>query len=591
MTLELEIVIKTTAVLVSAGLATTFLGRASAATRHAVWSIALLCLLVQPAVMLLLPQQAHVELPLLPESRNNGMQAAVDRGPANPVRITGTQDFPQPLVTPGANPARRSSRQWIGAVWAVGFMVVLAQIIAAAFAAHRLTRRLTPTSDYRWLELLAGLRRELSITQTVDLRVGGEMPPMAWGLFRPVILLPSSANEWTEARRRAVLAHELAHVNRRDGLTQILVQLACSVYWFNPLVWFAERRMRVERERACDDYVLNLGTRPASYADHLLELARGLPNGATLATVSMAHPSQLETRLRAILDPRLKRSKLSRGAAAFVVSSLATVMLFVGAIQITSLLSLALPVAKGPLVPTIQPEVGPPPVLQTTGTVTGQALWTDGAASPGLSISAIAITPPNPPDRDWLAGERVAASAVTDNAGRYRIENLAPGRYHFVSGPVYLPQFFSDVAAADSVHVVTVAAGGVVEKINFDIVRNPDTLPSIPGKVLTVTGKIAMKTFGSAGGGLFLLIPNSDGSTTRWHLRGRDRVPGGQRYWWPGYHQLRYEISPIAEMVRAGETVTISGTEPEDPAQLGVRNPALADSRVLNVTEATRGGR
>jgi hypothetical protein len=227
--------------------------------------------------------------------------------------------------------------------------------------------------------------------------------------------------------------------------------------------------------------------------------------------------------------------------------------------------------------------------VQTTGTVTGQATWTDGAASAGLRISAIAITPPNPPDREWVAGERVAATAVTDSAGRYRIENLPPGRYHIVSGPVYLPRFFSDVTTADSPHLVTVSTGAVVERINFDIVRNPDTLAYVPGRVLTVTGKIAMKTFGSSGGGLFLLIANSDGSTTRWHLRG-GMGSGAQRYWWPPYHQQRYEISPVAEMVNAGETVTISGTEP-DPTRFGVGNPGLADSRALNVNEVTRGGR
>jgi hypothetical protein len=226
---------------------------------------------------------------------------------------------------------------------------------------------------------------------------------------------------------------------------------------------------------------------------------------------------------------------------------------------------------------------------QTTGTVTGQATWTDGAASAGLRISAIAITPPNPPDRDWIAGERLAATAVTDNAGRYRIENLAPGRYHIVSGPVYLPKFYSDVAAAGSAHLVTVAAGGLVDRINFDIVRNPDTLAYVPGRVLTVTGRIAMKQFGSAGGGLFLLVPTSDGTTTRWHLRGA-MGSGAQRYWWPPYHQMRYETSPVAEMVDAGETVTISGTEP-DPTRFGVGNAGLADSRALNVNEVTRGGR
>ena len=118
-----------------------------------------------------------------------------------------------------------------------------------------------------------------------------------------------------------MLLHELAHVKRRDCLTHVLAQAACAFHWFNPLAWLAVKRARTERERACDDLVLACGTRGSDYADQLLEMARvlrgdrfpALLGGASLA---MAHRSQLEGRLIAILDPRLPRAGVTRGARA-----------------------------------------------------------------------------------------------------------------------------------------------------------------------------------------------------------------------------------------------------------------------------------
>ncbi len=79
---------------------------------------------------------------------------------------------------------------------------------------------------------------------------------MTCGAWHPVLLLPDAAENWPLERRRVVLLHELAHIKRLDWLTQTLAYIAGSLHWFNPLVWLAARRMRVEREQACDDLVL-----------------------------------------------------------------------------------------------------------------------------------------------------------------------------------------------------------------------------------------------------------------------------------------------------------------------------------------------
>ncbi len=110
------------------------------------------------------------------------------------------------------------------------------------------------------------------------------------------------------------MLHELAHVARRDCLTQLIAQAACALYWFDPLVWLASRALRGERERACDDAVVRAGARPSEYATHLLQVARDLrvPRTTALATVCMARRSQLSDRLLAILDERRNRRNVSR---------------------------------------------------------------------------------------------------------------------------------------------------------------------------------------------------------------------------------------------------------------------------------------
>ena len=158
---------------------------------------------------------------------------------------------------------------------------------------------------------------ELHVRRGIGVLIGDcGIVPMATGLLRSTVLLPREAAQWSRERLRIVLLHEMAHIRRRDCVTQAMAELAGAFYWFNPLAWLAVRRLRIERERACDDLVLSVGNKASDYAAHLLALARPLESGALAsASVTIASSSHLETRLRSILNPRLDRRALTAGTA------------------------------------------------------------------------------------------------------------------------------------------------------------------------------------------------------------------------------------------------------------------------------------
>lgn len=180
------------------------------------------------------------------------------------------------------------------------------------------------------IALAEGARAQLGITSTVRIAVSDRAHvPMIWGLFRPALLLPAEAETWDDDQLRAVLLHELGHLQRSDALTLLLGNAVTSLFWFHPQVWIADLRARRECERACDDLVLLSGTKPSDYAGHLLSVVRVMPAIERFGsiTLAMSHPSQLEGRLLAILHPHLSRTSLSRRskltAAAFTLALIA----------------------------------------------------------------------------------------------------------------------------------------------------------------------------------------------------------------------------------------------------------------------------
>ena len=201
--------------------------------------------------------------------------------------------------------------------WLVGVGIAGLVPLVGLAQVFRLRRGATTIEDESWLALLDDVSRELRIRRPVRLLKSPRTKmPLTWGVLRPVVLVPDEAESWSGSRRRMVLLHELAHVKRLDWLTQMVGQAACSLHWFNPLVWLAARRMQVEREQACDDMVLAAGTPASEYASELLHFASRLRTGSlsALAAVPMARQTSLEQRVRGILDGSRRRAAVTRVA-------------------------------------------------------------------------------------------------------------------------------------------------------------------------------------------------------------------------------------------------------------------------------------
>lgn len=324
--------------LLMAGVATFALRRSSAATRHLFWLVAIAAMLVLPALSASLPAWRVTVLPAaVVETPAPGLPVVTYVEGAAPAVATAFAD--EPAVAPISSgvpleiEAPAPPRDWgqlAFLFWTIGATLVALPMLVGRIRVWTLARSGRPATSGPWSALASTLPGSLGLAGRVRVLISERASmPMAFGVLKPTVLLPADASHWPFERRRDVLLHELAHVARRDCLTQLISQAACALYWFDPLVWIAARALRGERERACDDAVVRAGARPSEYATHLLEVARDLrvPRAASLATVCMARRSQLSERLLAILDERRSRRTVSRRFAvpAWIIATLVVI--------------------------------------------------------------------------------------------------------------------------------------------------------------------------------------------------------------------------------------------------------------------------
>jgi beta-lactamase regulating signal transducer with metallopeptidase domain len=288
------LLLRPAAVIVIAAAWTALLRHHSAATRHAVWTGAIVATLALPLLNKLLPRIA-VETTVADQV----VAAVSPRRPSPPLAA----------VSPAAVAPRRPF-DFARAIWITGMLVLLGRRSAAEIQLRGIVRRAR-----LW-------RRDGGVPLLLTDEV---VTPASAGLLRPVLLLPPAAAHWPPADLRAVLEHELSHVRRADHLINALADLARAVYWCNPLLHVAARRLRAESEIACDDRVVAAGADAVHYAHLLLEMARRARATALLpgAATAFARPAELESRLLSVLDPRVPRAPAHR----WITTALASVAL------------------------------------------------------------------------------------------------------------------------------------------------------------------------------------------------------------------------------------------------------------------------
>jgi bla regulator protein blaR1 len=235
-----------------------------------------------------------------------------------------TQPFPDTMTLA---PAAQYATHWIP--------IVILGVWACGFAAVALMR-------FRaWLRVRAALRAStpIDIPAPVPVRsCPGLLEPGVVGFFRPIVLLPEGILKTLKRpQMEAVIAHELSHARRRDNLTAAIHMIVEAVFWFYPVVWWIGARLVEERERACDESVLILGSEPREYADAILNVCKHYVK-SPLACVSGIIGSDLKRRIVHIMARHIGQGltrgrKLLLGGAAAVVIGIPLALGMTGALK------------------------------------------------------------------------------------------------------------------------------------------------------------------------------------------------------------------------------------------------------------------
>lgn len=477
----LVLVLKSSLIL-AAGLAgAALLTRRSAAFRHLVLVSALVAAGLMPLLAWVAPEWPVVTWAA---AVNMGERSAVlgDATTSAVTQVDATLVSTEPLVS------------WVAvviALWAAASLWVGARLIRGHVAIARLTRSATPVTGTP-LAMLAGILAANGIRRRVRLlRVDTPSLVVAAGVWHPRVLVPRSAETWTDERWRIVLQHEVAHIRRLDPMFLLIGELVRLTQPFNPLVWMAARRLREESEHACDDEVLAAGVRPSDYASHLLDVARQFSSvhPAAIAASAIVHSSPLERRVTAMLNTRKNRravSTLSWGAAA--VAAVAMSLPIAAANVVVVDVPHAVPPVFAPAtpVPVASPAPAPVPTLPTVAparrvveqapaVMDGRVVDQSGGVMPGATIT---LTP---------ASGGNEHRAISNAMGRFSFTTLPAGTYELVASLSGFQTWRTTVALSAGQRLeptVTLAIGMLTETVTIKC--GPSSLGQMFGRLVDV---------------------------------------------------------------------------------------------------------
>lgn len=335
----IEMSVQAAVLTAAVALAAWLCGRRSASFRYAVWLVVLARLAIPPTWSLptgwgwwlrdearvatepdsaqVTIQPASVAQPQQPASTNASDATLVGFAPtpepateAPPQKSHPEESLAPPnTVAVSPQPLRPSWSALILIGWAGVSTTLLGLLVSGAVRTRSWVRRASPELDPRLRRILGRARWKLEVTQDIELRNSENCTtPLVVGWWKPVILLPASVpKELDDDELEAVLLHELNHILRRDALVNFAQAVLGAVYFFHPLVWWANYEIRRLREDACDEMtVAALEGRRKAYGSALVKVSEILGYAApplALGVMESSHPAK--RRLGRILDPNL----------------------------------------------------------------------------------------------------------------------------------------------------------------------------------------------------------------------------------------------------------------------------------------------
>ena len=227
-------------------------------------------------------------------------------------------------VFPFATAATQSSVDWAHVIlfglWMCGFCGIALTRLHAWRRIRALLRRSTPLT----VPGISGIG--LKVCSSSDL-----LEPSVVGLWNPVLLMPAGVVEClAPPQLEAVLAHELCHVRRRDNLTAAIHMIVEALFWFHPLVWWIGARLLDERERACDEHVLQAFQEPRAYAEGILNVCK-LYGASPLSCVSgVTGSTNVKKRIEDIMNNRVGRKLNISKKAGLALAATVTIVTPIG---------------------------------------------------------------------------------------------------------------------------------------------------------------------------------------------------------------------------------------------------------------------
>ncbi|MCC9135808.1 M56 family metallopeptidase [Pontibacter silvestris] len=207
-------------------------------------------------------------------------------------------------------------------LWLLGLLAMILRFLGGVALTQRLRNYKTSPLALNWQHMLSDLSHRIGVKQSVKLVESALVQvPMVIGYVKPVILLPmGTVTGLTQAQVEAILAHELAHILRKDYLLNMLQSVVDILFFYHPAMWWISGMVRTERENCCDDLAVAYCGNPLVYARALAELeAMRLPTAPAMAVAFSGKKGSLINRIKRLVGQQSLRPTFSEGFMAAVV--------------------------------------------------------------------------------------------------------------------------------------------------------------------------------------------------------------------------------------------------------------------------------